>query len=94
MLRQKTTLEQTNRQKIKRKDKRLAQKLSLKGYKYIARDSDGELFLFFYKPAKQENRWWTEAGRAFYKNKKDFKFIKWEDKEPTFITNIINGGVK
>lgn len=72
-------------------DKKAAKKLLINKYKYIARDKDGQLFLYYYKPQKLSDKWWSDAGRAFYTKPKKFKHIKWGNDAPTFIADIING---
>lgn len=72
-------------------DKRAAKKLLINKYKYIACDKDGQLFLYYYKPQKLSDNWWSDAERAFYTKPNKFKHIKWEDTNPTFISTIING---
>lgn len=72
------------------------------GFKYIARDLDGEVCVFLRKPIKLsvlsgDLEFWSE--RCNLKNKKFdslgsiskvyFNFIKWEDEEPVLIEELI-----
>lgn len=61
------------------------------GYKYLARDKDGKIFLYYYKPNKMTKVWWSETGKAFIIGigNNCFKFVKWEDDEPTPIDKIV-----
>ena len=59
-----------------------------KGYKYIARDSDGTLYAYSHKPIKQYRVWWFEID-IYDKESENitllnhiFADIKWEDEEP------------
>ena len=59
-------------------------------YKWIARDRDGELCIYEEKPRKEGNYWDFDGyGRPSYFNHL-FSAIKWEDKEPTRISDIYN----
>ena len=60
-------------------------------YKYIARDEDGELWIFQSEPKKITIEWdcyyaYTEL-QLFNKL---FQFVKWEDKEPTSIKDVLD----
>lgn len=61
-----------------------------KKIKYIARDEDGELFVFEYKPKKGKASWYdgnTIYRLDFYNHL--FDFIKWEDSEPYLIDDLV-----
>ena len=59
-------------------------------YKWIARDRDGELCIYEEKPRKEGNYWYFDSyDRLSYFNHL-FSAIKWEDKEPTLISDIYN----
>lgn len=75
--------------KITCMDRLRAKSLHRKFYRYIARDKDGQLFLYYYKPTKSETRWWHNSGRAYTKPN-TFKGITWQDKEPVCIKHIVN----
>ena len=65
-----------------------------RGYKYIARDSDGILYAYSHQPIKQYRIWWFEI----YNDGKEtenisivspiFTDIKWEDEKPFEITYV------
>ena len=64
------------------------------GYKYIARDSDGTLYTYSYKPIKQSKVWWYEI-ETYDKESENihllttiFTDIKWEDEEPFEIPYV------
>lgn len=65
-----------------------------KKYKWMARDKDGELFMYVNKPTKRDrlNIWTVDYGylniKNFIDDKDMFKNIKWEDDEPTRIRDI------
>ena len=58
------------------------------GYKYIARDKDGEFYAYSNKPTKLEKSWLfiKHSNTNYLKNISLVSFIladiKWEDKEP------------
>lgn len=62
------------------------------GLEWLARDKRGTLFVYENKPAKLTNNWFDDN---FYdisrKYKELFNFIKWEDKEPTNIDDLLKG---
>lgn len=61
-------------------------------YKWIARDEDGGLFVYIEKPIKGNICWgrytYTYASRLDLFNSL-FTFIKWEDKEPYLIEDLL-----
>jgi hypothetical protein len=63
-----------------------------KKYKYIARDYWGELYIYENKPKKGDNRW-IIFGSDYFNNlnmfQHLFQFIKWEDKEPYNIQELL-----
>lgn len=62
-----------------------------KEYKYIARDDNSNLFFFRKKPYKSSYCWLS--CESHYKSitilKHLFNFIKWEDKEPYLISDLL-----
>lgn len=57
-------------------------------YNFIARDKDDRLFLYETKPWRGELVWkYTDNGIRIFKEL--FNFVKWEDKEPWNIDNIL-----
>ena len=63
-----------------------------KMYKWIARDENGTLYLYFYfeKPLKKDDFWKSgslEFDFSLYNQL--FQFIKWEDKEPYDIDELL-----
>lgn len=67
-------------------------------YEYLARNKSGQLVAFKDKPVKGEAIWDSQtyvmliADRRFKDCK--FSFIKWEDKEPWAISDLMKLGVK
>lgn len=63
---------------------------------YIARDKDGNLFSFWYKPEKDNDIWDCDVKKnQNYSHdltlfNELFEFIKWEDEEPTLIEKLLN----
>ena len=59
---------------------------------YITRDGNGNIFLYDVEPEKSKSApWWTGRGRCHMTMfNKLFQFIKWEDKEPTSIQEVLN----
>lgn len=62
-----------------------------KRYKYIARDRDGALSIYIDKPSKNEDVWGTLYRHARLMKCFDdlFCFVKWEDKEPIEIKEVL-----
>lgn len=53
---------------------------------WIARDKDGDLYLYTRKPEKVEEYWTVEWPHAYYQFNTDlFPEVKWEDDEPTEV---------
>lgn len=62
-------------------------------YKWLARDRDGELRAYEYKPSKEEiNDIWGDEKTSFTIKEVDerFSFIRWENELPTKISDIAN----
>lgn len=60
-------------------------------YRYIARDSSGNLFLYVRRPTKKAEVWASIEWHKFISDFNDlFKFVKWEDEEPTSIDYVLN----
>ena len=64
-----------------------------KKYEWIARDEDGEVWLFKNKPKKNANGIWDATGDDFESatlvNLLLFKEILWEDEEPIYIDEYV-----
>ena len=60
-----------------------------KKFKYIARDKNGELFIFEGKPSKCPNEWAQRYAIDFEAFRHMFKMVKWEDEEPTLIADLL-----
>lgn len=59
-------------------------------YRYIARDSSGNLFLYVRRPTKKAEVWASIEWHKFISDFNDlFKFVKWGDKEPTSIKDVL-----
>lgn len=60
-------------------------------YRYIARDSSGNLFLYVRRPTKKAEVWASIEWHKFISDFNDlFKFVKWEDEEPTSIKEVLD----
>lgn len=69
------------------------------GFKYLARDSDGDLWMHKFRPLKRKFFWYDntiEVGISERLNNNLFPEIQWEDVEPTKISKLLesyeNGG--
>lgn len=61
----------------------------LKCYKYIARDGDGELYVYTSIPTKYSDCWGVDnAYRSLRGLDIDFPMIKWSDSEPWLIDDL------
>ncbi len=61
-----------------------------KKYKWIARDSSGMVYMFIEKPEKGQAIWYG-FGQPMIPFYHLFQFIKWEDKEPYSIEEVLKG---
>lgn len=60
-------------------------------YKYIARDSNGDIFLYKNKPEKFDAVWYQTPAIVNLKHfNVDFPMVKWGDKEPWKIEDLMN----
>ena len=59
-------------------------------YKWMARDQDGNLFIYEEKPEKKEYSWYFGGCNYIFYFNHLFSAIKWEDDEPTLIRDIYN----
>lgn len=60
-------------------------------YKYIARDKDGDISLYLDEPDKDMlTEIWHGKEYEFTLFNNLFPFIKWEDKEPILIKEVLN----
>ena len=67
-----------------------------KKFEWMARDKNGKLFFYSFRPVKKEeikkwgnnSREYAEYVSAILFNRELFKSIKWEDDEPTRISDI------
>ena len=57
-------------------------------YEWLARDEDGELFAFNFKPEKSNTFWAIYENFKTFIGKDLFTFIKWTDEEPTNIKEL------
>ena len=60
-------------------------------FNYITRDESGELWLFENRPIKKDYSWdlLNGFGENFNLYKHFFKMVKWEDNEPTLISDLL-----
>lgn len=64
-------------------------------YKYIARDIDGYLYVYYEEPKKGEHRWLSSNYIGCLKVFGNlFHMVKWEDEEPWLIEDLLNLPVK
>ena len=64
--------------------------LNDKGFKYIARDSGGMVFIYHEKPSKKDEVWRSIYGHRILDDFEDlFQLVKWEDEEPTSIEYVL-----
>lgn len=59
--------------------------LYAEGYRYIARDENGQLFAYEWMPYKEESCWTVEDGQTKALDSGPFLGIQWEDDEPEDI---------
>ena len=63
-----------------------------KNYKWIARDEDGQLNIYYQEPIKRED-YWAEgiATTEFWAFEHLFQFITWEDEQAYNIEELLRG---
>lgn len=59
-------------------------------YLYITRDRCNGLFLYGMEPSKGNGCWNGKSYAGMTTFNKLFQFVKWEDKEPTSIKDVLN----
>ena len=59
-------------------------------YRWMARDQDGTLCIYEGKPRKRNDSWISDDYKYFSYFNHLFPAIKWEDEEPTLISDIYN----
>lgn len=69
-------------------DEKIIAKHINRKYKWIARDSDGNLCVYKGKPKKEESSWHSDGYGHFYYFNHLFLAVKWKDDEPTLIKDI------
>ena len=66
--------------------------LLLPKWKYIARDSNNELYIYNEKPKRMDCDWYSNDGILFRRSTRFFgnmfAFIKWKDEEPWSIEDL------
>ena len=59
-------------------------------FKFIARDEDGELYVYRKKTTKKGDIWTDHCGNANFRAFNHlFQFVKWEDEEPWSIKELL-----
>ena len=75
---------------ISKRDKAFLEYIDGK-FKYIVRDSVGELYAYSAKPCKDLGIWAPQTGVGFqldFNFSVDFKVVKWSDEEPWLIEDL------
>lgn len=60
----------------------------IEGYKYIARDGDGELYVYITKPKKGLRNWADARFKSLRGLDIGFPMVKWSDAEPWLIEDL------
>ena len=60
----------------------------IEGYKYIARDGDGELYVYITKPKKRLRNWADARFKSLRGLAIGFPMVKWSDAEPWKIDDL------
>lgn len=61
-------------------------------FHYVARNKNGDLFIYMRNPYKDEDKWSTGASfKSLSAFNHLFPFIKWEDEEPWNIKELLEG---
>lgn len=72
--------------KISKKDRAFLD--YLKGYEYMTRDGDGELYAYITKPKKGIRNWADARFKSLAGLDIDFPMVKWSDSEPWKIEDL------
>lgn len=72
--------------KISKKDRTFLD--YLKGYKCVARDGDGELYVYITKPKKGLRNWVDARFKRLAGLDIDFPMVKWKDDSPWLIEDL------
>ena len=82
--------EYTEKQVISKRDRAFLECI-IEEYKFVARDENGNLFVYKTQPRKMETRWVLNCDGYLYLNRHfnvDFPMVKWEDSEPWLIEDL------
>ena len=83
--------ERTGKMKGFTEDEKVIARNVEKNYNWIARDSDGRIYIYRKKPTKLKSGWNKSSGFGqFFVFNYMFKSVKWKDDEPTRISDIYN----
>ena len=63
-----------------------------KKYKLVARDKNGDLYAYPYRPMKGATYWGKGSHESLFTFNSLFTEIKWEDEEPIFIDEYVERG--
>ena len=71
-------------------DEKVILRIMNKDFKYMARDKNGDLWVYGVKPVKKEKdgQWW-DPDNGLLPFSGLFQFIKWEDEEPYLIEDLL-----
>ena len=61
-----------------------------KKYKLVARDKNGDLYAYPYRPMKGATYWGKGSHESLFTFNSLFTEIKWEDEEPVYIDDYVN----
>ena len=61
-----------------------------KKYKLVARDKNGDLYAYPYRPMKGATYWGKGSHESLFTFNSLFTEIKWEDEEPIYIDDYVN----
>ena len=82
--------EYTEKQVISKRDRAFLECI-IEEYKFVARDENGNLFVYKTQPRKMETRWVLNCDGYLYLNRHfnvDFPMVKWEDSEPWLTEDL------
>ena len=57
------------------------------GMSWVAKDADNSVFAYFEKPIRSNNGWYLKDGLSLV-DSQCFKFLSWEDEEPTDLRTL------
>lgn len=83
-------LEQISKYKLTMLEELLLERYLKQGFRYIVRTKCNNTYVYAINPQKNGDRWCSVGSFSYIDFKDLFQFVKWEDKEPKKIKDILD----